>query len=1603
MKKFFKYTFRTVLVIILLLLLLFVGAFYAVQQPKVQTYLVHKVSEYLSKQTGTEVKVDSVSINFIRTLEVYNVYLSTKKGKTDTLLYIKKLNADLMLGKTLIEQVSSIRNSKIYIDNVGIDGLRFNGYRAKADTSFNFQFLIDQFTSKDKKTVEKKKKKPLEFKINKLLLTNANLILDDIHKDRRMDIRFAKIAIDVRELNLNKLKIDAKKLELVDPYFRMTDYNDIDDIKDPNKPPSKGFDVQGMGKKLNITVDELTMVNGNHSLDFKKKDQKAGSFLISQMNVHDININVKDYRWDSTGMHVNIQKLNTICDNNLVIKNLQANALLDNGGIYLNNTNLAFNDSKFNGDLAIQFLDEWRSFKDFENNVIMKADIKDAYIKAKDVSIFAPMALKYVPESIKLHGVIKGKLSNIRTEQFTLTAGKSTILNITGNIKGLPKVNQTLFDLKINELQSTPSDLKNILTFVKLPKQIDNAGLISFKGSFFGFTNDFVAKGSLNTTNLGNLVTDLRMSFPKNDAPTYSGTIVAKKLNLAELTGNHKLLGTIDLDIKADGKGFNTKDLNTELSGTIRNFYLNGFVFDQIKVNGLIEKKKFTGKAFFDDDCFLVDFNGTANFNDSLPKFDFQTSIKNADLKKLNLTKDSLMISLDGEIHGTGNKIDNFTGTGKFSNIILQNAKDILVLSDVDINLQNDGIIKNYAITSDQFNAIVTGKFDPLTIVPSMKVFLKDYSKLIKPTEKDYKLAKPQQLDAIVKLKSDFGLIKVFVPKLMYLSELDLKATINTAENSWALDATMDSANYDKIAFNNLAVKSSIRENSLYANASVKKLQTGKTNVSDIYFGIKSTAEQLYSRVRVSNDSTSSNSLFLQSTIDFNGDSIIAKISDSKIKVNDKIWKIQDGNELVIVDSIFVTNNFSLIQGDQKINIQNGRNSFEDAKINIENLNLADIGQLIDSTGAVKSGKLSGTINLKNILTKLQANADVTINDLQVLDYKIKYIGLDGNYGKNGKKIVEAGGTIEDKEYQLSFDGTYDMQVLGKEKLDVNADIERLNLSFLEALLKKELLVPRAAIKGQVNVSGSLKSPILTGKAQIIDTAELKLRMLGTTFKMVNEEINLTSKGFDFGEITLYDNYGNTALLSGKLLHNGFKDWQVDKASVSAPTGYNFMNTTYEDNQDFYGKVFARGDVDIDGTFNSLNVNVNSLETLKNTEFNLPVGDKASDKSYTFVRFVNPDDTEKVAEYKSKVSGINLNMNITATQDAKMNIILDPSANDKISASGEGNLNLNMTTKGDLTIDGTYNLTQGEYNFNFQGILSKPFKIKSGSQINFSGDPLNAELNITGLYKVKSASVRNLFDSTVSIRNRTFPIDLNLLITGTLTNPKIGFKIAAPDAQIDDLNRKLLEINDNENERNNQAAFLLLFNSFLPTGSSADQRVSGFSNTVTQLVSDQISKILTQGLGSLIKGASLDVLLSDLENKDSRNFGFSYKQEILGGKLILTIGGNVNFGTSNTISSANPTGQPANNAAIAGDFVLEYLVTADGRIRLKTYARTANYNILNSDKIQTGGAISFQKEFDNLKDLFKRKPRKEKVTLDIAPLDSNKILLNPDSTNIEMK
>lgn len=73
-------------------------------------------------------------------------------------------------------------------------------------------------------------------------------------------------------------------------------------------------------------------------------------------------------------------------------------------------------------------------------------------------------------------------------------------------------------------------------------------------------------------------------------------------------------------------------------------------------------------------------------------------------------------------------------------------------------------------------------------------------------------------------------------------------------------------------------------------------------------------------------------------------------------------------------------------------------------------------------------------------------------------------------------------------------------------------------------------------------------------------------------------------------------------------------------------------------------------------------------------------------------------------------SALNLNLQIEATNQAQMNLIMDKSTGDMIKATGQGSILLEYNSMdGDIKLYGSYVLEKGSYNFSLQDIITRDF------------------------------------------------------------------------------------------------------------------------------------------------------------------------------------------------------------------------------------------------------------------------------------------------------
>ena len=133
----------------------------------VQTFLAKKVVEAISNKTTAHISLEKVAIRFFDNVELENLYLEDLDK--DTLLYVHKLRVDINLFHLLKKEAK--------LDHVLLQDVVLNLKQYDRDSSFNFQYLIDAFSSDS--TPKNKPPSDWQFTVNTVDLnhvkTNINL------------------------------------------------------------------------------------------------------------------------------------------------------------------------------------------------------------------------------------------------------------------------------------------------------------------------------------------------------------------------------------------------------------------------------------------------------------------------------------------------------------------------------------------------------------------------------------------------------------------------------------------------------------------------------------------------------------------------------------------------------------------------------------------------------------------------------------------------------------------------------------------------------------------------------------------------------------------------------------------------------------------------------------------------------------------------------------------------------------------------------------------------------------------------------------------------------------------------------------------------------------------------------------------------------------------------------------------------------------------------------------------------------------------------------------------------------------------------------------
>jgi len=1581
-----------------------------IQLPPVQTWLVSKVTNRISHQLHTTIRVKRVDFSLFNKMVLDSVLVEDQRH--DTILYagaIKVNITDWWFFK-----------DKTELQYIGLEDATIRLHRT--DSVWNYQFLVDYFSSpsKPRTTAEKDSTQPVELDLKRLDLTRIHFEKRDEWRGETMDLRLQSMYLNADTLSFTQKKARISVLEFTKPDFTLSNYKGNRTIQ-----PDTALIIDPNHLRLNpdgwdLTASKVAIINGSF-----RNEKPADTVANKHFDGNHIYFYAVNTRFTNLKLHKDTitaqMQLATKERSGLDVKKLNARIKWYPEAMEFHRLDLVTNKSHLRNFFAMRFrtIDD---MSDFETRIRMEADLTDSDVDTDDIAYFAP-GLKDWEKHIRISGIVKGSVSDLEGRNATIEAGKNTSLKGNFRIKGLPDIDKTYLDFQSTEFNSTYADMVLLAPSIKTIEQprIDHIEWLRFKGSFTGYVRDFVTNGIIET-NLGAVNTNVNMKLLEYGPSVYSGAISTDNFQLGSFLDNDKM-GRIAFQGKVVGAGLKAGTLNASLDGTINSLEFNNYTYQHILINGAVAKRKFNGELISGDPSLDARLNGLIDFSQEIPKFDFEAQVAKADLTKLHFVQQQVEFNGKFKCNFSGDDVDNFLGRASiYDASVFKNGQrvsfDSLMLesSIVDNN-------KTITIVSNEFDGAIVGEFSIKDLPGSFQTFLnKYYPSYIKPAKT---IPTNQNFSFVITTKKVEEYIDLFNKELKGFNNTSISGRIDTRDNLLDLNVDLPNFAYKNISFDNLTLKGRGNLDSLAMETTIGDVHLNDSlHFPSTHLHMKSSNDLSSVQVTTSASQTL-NSANISAQVQTLPSGVRVTFDPSTFDINSKTWIIDKNGELSFTNNIVSADGLTLHNGEQQIQVTtrpSEEGNWNDMHIDLKKINIGDFTPYFVKSERLE-GLLSGSVDMTDPFGKLTARFNGDADQFRFDNDSIGHLQLNADYQSNAG-LLNTSVHSDNKNYHFDLKGLiHTKDSIQGPPIDIVADVSDTKVDLLEKYLGGIFTNLSGNATGKLHIVGPGNQLQYLGTVQLKD-ASLKVVYTQCTYKIPAATILFKKDTIDFGSFQLKDRMGHTASLTrGRLFHHAFDDLGFDFEMNT--NRLLLLDTKATDNGQFYGSVIGKARITLTGPEEDMRMYIKGEPTDSSNIF-LPPSITRERGEADFIQWKVYGKEMKTQTQDKKASNLFVTLDMYANNYANVYMILDPLTGDIIKANGHGSLVMTVGTNDDLKMIGRYDIDKGNYNFTFQSFIHKPFLLKEGvgNYIQWNGNPYDAIIGITAEYTAQNIRFTDLgltgasgfAVSSQGVLRYRGDIVVTADLTGRLASPRIAFQIDLPSNSPlrNDPEALILlqKIQSDANELNKQVSCLVVLNTFVPLSSSTNAFDAGGAltgvvyNSISGVLSNYFSRWGLNLLRRIFKDNSLRVNFNTsfyngtatLDNydpaaqsrltPDRTNLNLSVAKSFMQEKLTLTLGSAFDIGMgAQQVQAASFQFLP--------DITAEYKITTDGRVVLSFFYRDS-YNYLSGNHTQnsSGASISYRRDFDRIDELLKKKkkpplPKKEDKKPPEATGDSN--------------
>lgn len=1413
--------------------------------------------------------------------------------------------------------------------------------------------------------------------IQDVAFNNVKINFNDMLSDMRADLNINELNLKQLFANLTKsdFKLEEATLNRSNILFAFKPLSVASGTKSADSTTAKP-------STLSVLVSKLNLEENNIQYDNLAVKPAAKGLDYNHLKINGLGLAAEQLSYNQAGIKVNVKSGIFKERSGFELSRLQGDVVYSDKMVKL--TNLVFKTPNTNIEnnttLTYTSLDDLTKHPE---KVKLNIQLKNSVLGLKDATYFSDaIPAAYRNEKIKITARANGYMNNLSIPQLQISGLKSTNIAINGTVKGLPDVNKTFLDLNIKRFSLTKRDLLVVIPKKSLPANIELPNTIAANGKFKGSMTNFNTDFNINT-DMGAAKLLASMKGPKGKE-SYTANFNLNNFNVGRLIKMQPQLGRINMKATVNGTGLDAKTANAKINAQLLSAYYNKYTYKNLLLSGTYSGQKMNIKSEMADTNANFNLTAFINMAGKYPAFKADLNLKQVDLQKLNFSATELRMA--GLVKADIKTADPNYLNGDLSIRGMQLVKDGQRFNVDTIDLHAEATAKHTLLTlkSELLSARVDGQYQLTNLAPAMINQINKYYAFGEVTKI------PDQRFRFNMNIYNPKFIKNFIPELTTFSPSRINGLLDTKKDSLIINAWIPQVVYGDYQVDSTRITIHNANQKLNYKLLVKHVQSKSIALYNTELSGEAANNILGVNIFL-RDSKLKDKYVLGGTFKSINKNFQFSFDPQKLLLNYDKWAVSPENFIQFGASGILANQFNLSKGGQLLSV-NSLNSTPGSPLKVEfkNFQIETLTKFAEQDSSLVGGAINGTVDVKELTGSPKFEANLTIDHLR---YQKDQLGT--------LRVAVNNNTENAFETNIALTGVHELRVNGfyytkaENALDLTLNIDKIDLKALESVSMGQIKQGSGTITGQLSIKGAIASPKVLGDVKF-NQAAFNATYVNSYFRMPNETISFTEEGVKFNNFTIIDSLNKQATINGGILTSDYRNFKFNMDIKT--NNFRALHSTAADNEMIYGTVFLSSLIKVRGDLNQPDINMN-VQVEKGTKFffALPPDDPSVISQEGIVQFIDADaapfNGQKALKAdsisKSPIKGINLSANIKIDPDAELNVVVDPANGDALKVKGTANLIATMDPSGKTSLTGRYDLNEGSYNLSIGGLAKRSFKLVKGSSIIWTGEPTEANVDLTALYEVSAAPI-DLLNAPDNIQAKTkLPFQVYLYMKDQLMKPTISFKLDMPANEQGALGgqvyTKIQNVNRDEGQLNKQVFALLALGRFI--ADNPFESLVGGGGGVSSMARSSVSNLLTDQLNNLasdlVKGVDInfgvnsseDYSTGSLQQKTDLEVGLSKK--LLNDRLTVTVGSS--FGLE------GPQAPGQNSTNIAGNVNVEYALSADGRYRLRAYRRNQNEGVIEGQIIETGVGFALVVDYNKFKEIFQKRRKRNQITTEQKP------------------